>query len=335
MKFQILSLHLVALLLAPSAFSLTVPSSTCVNKHFHNPSSSLFPKRKTPSFQALTASSAAITPPTSDDDYSKGVFTFKTKYGYLNPFAIYHGVTSILLGIPWFIALNICQLFYKLTNNKFDKLRVMPVYASMIWGSLLLKLTRSMPHVEGREILEKFYKEDRAAMFVANHSSFMDIPFVGTSIGWRNYKFISKAELGKVPILGRSIKVGGNVMLDRTNRRSQLMTLKNGIQWLKDGVHLVTFPEGTRSKTGRMLPFKNGAFKMAHKCESPVVPISIQHANIVNPTTWMFPRRPSRGVCKVIVHEPVESKGISEAELADKVRAAIVSGLTEDQKPLD
>jgi 1-acyl-sn-glycerol-3-phosphate acyltransferase len=74
---------------------------------------------------------------------------------------------------------------------------------------------------------------DRAAMFVANHSSFMDIPFVGTSIGWRNYKFISKAELGKVPILGRSIKVGGNVMLDRTNRRSQLMTLKNGIQWLK------------------------------------------------------------------------------------------------------
>lgn len=74
---------------------------------------------------------------------------------------------------------------------------------------------------------------NRAAMFVANHNSWMDIPFVGSTIGWRNYKMISKAELAKVPILGRSIKVGGHVMVDRSNRKSQLLTLKNGIQWLK------------------------------------------------------------------------------------------------------
>lgn len=70
-------------------------------------------------------------------------------------------------------------------------------------------------------------------MFVANHNSFMDIPFVGTSLGWRNYKMISKVELGKVPILGRSIKVGGHVMVDRSSRRSQLNTLKSGMKWLK------------------------------------------------------------------------------------------------------
>ena len=74
---------------------------------------------------------------------------------------------------------------------------------------------------------------NRAAMFVANHNAWMDIPFVGVSLGFRNYKMISKVELSKVPILGRSIKVGGHVMVDRTNRRSQLMTLKSGMQWLK------------------------------------------------------------------------------------------------------
>lgn len=216
-----------------------------------------------------------------------------------------------------------------------DKMRRIPIFLSQIWGTVLMRLTRSFPTIEGREILEKYYKENRAAMFVANHNAWMDIPFVGATVGWRNYKMISKAELGKVPILGRSIKVGGHVMVDRTNRRSQLMTLKSGMQWLKDGVHLITFPEGTRSRDGRLLPFKNGAFKMAHKVGAPVIPISIIHANIVNPTTWMFPRKASHGVCKVVVHEPIESKDITEDELFNKVREQIIDGLPEDQKPLD
>ena len=74
---------------------------------------------------------------------------------------------------------------------------------------------------------------NRAAMFVANHNAWMDIPFVGVTMGLRNYKMISKVELGKVPILGRSIKVGGHVMVDRSSRKSQILTFKSGIQWLK------------------------------------------------------------------------------------------------------
>ncbi len=61
----------------------------------------------------------------------------------------------------------------------------------------------------------------------------MDIPFLGITVGWRNYKIISKAELFKVPILGKSIAVGGHVMVDRSSRKSQLMTFKSGMNWLK------------------------------------------------------------------------------------------------------
>ena len=69
-------------------------------------------------------------------------------------------------------------------------------------------------------------------MFVSNHNSWMDIPFLGHAIGWVNYKFVAKKELEKVPILGKAIVTGGNVLVDRSNRKSQLMTLKQGMKWL-------------------------------------------------------------------------------------------------------
>jgi 1-acyl-sn-glycerol-3-phosphate acyltransferase len=162
----------------------------------------------------------------------------------------------------------------------------------------------------------------------------MDIPFMGVVIGWRNYKMIAKKELRKVPILGKAIQVGGHVMVDRSSRKSQLKTLKDGIAHLKNGVHLCTFPEGTRSKSGRLHAFKNGAFKMAQKAGAPVVPLSICNAHKVNPPYWIFPFIASHGVAKVVVHAPIESIGKTEEELAEAVRLAMISGLPEDQKPL-
>jgi 1-acyl-sn-glycerol-3-phosphate acyltransferase len=83
------------------------------------------------------------------------------------------------------------------------------------------------------------------------------------------------------------------------------------------------------------MPFKNGAFKMAHKAGAPVIPISICGAANVMPSYWMFPYRPAGGgACTVVVHEPVESKGKTEEELAVAVRESIIAGLPEEQRPL-
>jgi 1-acyl-sn-glycerol-3-phosphate acyltransferase len=172
-------------------------------------------------------------------------------------------------------------------------------------------------------------------MFVANHNSWMDIPFLGAMVGWRNYKLVSKKELAKVPILGKAIKVGGNLMLDRTDKRDQIRTLKAGIQVLKNGVHLCTFPEGTRSRSGRLGEFKNGAFKMAHKAGAPIIPISIVGAANVMPGNWMFPCRPGHNVAKMVIHTPVESVGKTEAELAAEVRRAMILGLPGNQRPIE
>lgn len=263
-----------------------------------------------------------------------GLLAFNTNYGALNPFAIYYGLTSIVLGLVWFVALTFSQLLYKITGNRIDKKRRLPVFLSHVWGTLLMLFTGCFPKIENGDIVKEFHQSGRKAMFVSNHNSWMDIPFIGHAIGWHNYKFVAKKELEKVPILGKAIKVANNVLVDRSNRRSQLLTLKQGMKWLKDGVNLCTFPEGTRSRSGRLMPFKNGAFKMAHKAGAPVIPMSICRAAEVMPSYWMFPYRPAGGVCKVVVHEPVESAGRTEEELAQAVREAIISGLPEEQRPL-
>ena len=104
----------------------------------------------------------------------------------------------------------------------------------------VLRLTRCYPVIKNREIVNEFFKKKegeiggKPVMFVANHCSWMDIPFLGAVMGWRNYKIVSKKELGKVPILGGALYAGGHVLVDRTDRRSQIKTLKQGINYLKD-----------------------------------------------------------------------------------------------------
>lgn len=261
-------------------------------------------------------------------------------------------------------------------------------------------LTGCFPKIENGQIIRQFHKSKRKAMFVSNHNSWMDIPFIGYAIGWHNYKFVAKKELERVPILGKAIMLSRNVCVDRKDRKSQLMTLKSGMKWLevsavffmsancvtccviadsfdgthgcvlqvvhllmlyfhlltkingtsnynkpnnhniqqtqtKDGVNLCTFPEGTRSRTNRLMPFLGGAFKMAQKAGAPIIPLSIVGAANVMPSHWMFPYRPAGGVCKVVVHEPVESVGKTEEELNREVREKIIEGLPEEQRPLE
>ena len=166
MIYKLLIIQAILLFTEALAFNgLQVPSIITTKVDFKSAqSSSLFPPptqgQRTPS--SLSASSAALTPPGAsgnNDSSSPGFLGFKTKYGYLNPYAIYYGATSILLGIPWFIALNFCQLLYKITGNKLDKLRRLPIFFSQVWGVALMRLTGSNPKVVGRDILNKFYKE--------------------------------------------------------------------------------------------------------------------------------------------------------------------------------
>lgn len=228
-------------------------------------------------------------------------------------------------------------------GKKIDPFRRIPINVGYVWGLISMTVFRMWPKVVGMENLEVLREVDengkkgklKPAMYVANHNSWMDIPFVCYVLGSQNYKFIAKAELNKVPILGRAIMVAGHVALDRTNRKSQMQAYKSGVQWLKDGVNLVTFPEGTRSKTGRMGSFKKGAFKMAQAVGAPIVPISIHHAEKVQPLDYAFPAKPARSRPEALVKvgKPISTEGKTDDELLEEVWKAIADDLPECQKP--
>ena len=83
---------------------------------------------------------------------------FNTKFGALNPFAIYYGLVSIVLGLIWFVALTFSQLFYKLTGGRLDKNRRLPVFCGHVWGTLLMLFTGCFPKVENWDVIREFYK---------------------------------------------------------------------------------------------------------------------------------------------------------------------------------
>ena len=87
-----------------------------------------------------------------------GPLAFNTKFGALNPFAIYYGLVSIGLGLIWFMALSACQLMYTLTGNRVDKKRRIPVFLSHVWGTLLMTFTGCFPRVENGAIVKNFHK---------------------------------------------------------------------------------------------------------------------------------------------------------------------------------
>lgn len=159
----------------------------------------------------LFAASAAAVSFTEEPDYTKGwtpgpEVTFGSSGLKLNIFGFYYGFMAISLGFIWYAALTLCQLQRKLFP-KLDQNRRVANFASHVWGTVLMHLTRCMPKVEGRENLEELYepgtkKFKKPVMFVANHCSWMDIPFVAMAMGNLNYKIIAKQELLKVPVSG-------------------------------------------------------------------------------------------------------------------------------------
>ena len=140
------------------------------------------------------------------------------------------------------------------------------------------------------------------------------------------FKFVASASLRKLPLIGQQLVGGKHVLIDRKTRKGQLQSFKASISWLKTGVQIMAFPEGTRTKTGRMGKFKGGTFAMSAKTGAPIIPISLVGTFAMYPPEVMLPLRPARDL-EIHVHPPIYPEGKTEAELAELTRHAIASKL--------
>jgi 1-acyl-sn-glycerol-3-phosphate acyltransferase len=115
---------------------------------------------------------------------------------------------------------------------------------------------------------------DEPAIYAANHASQLDIPIICTRIN-RPLFFIGKVELKKIPILSQYMKIVGMIFVDRKNRERAMASMRTAIQDIQGGKSIAAFPEGTRTKTGELLPFKKGVFTIAKEGRIPIVPIAV------------------------------------------------------------
>lgn len=122
-------------------------------------------------------------------------------------------------------------------------------------------------------------------------------------------------------------------MIDREDRRSQLRTFKDAVAWLEKGVPLMAFPEGMRSRDGRLMNFKGGIFSIARKTGVPIVPISLAHTHAVMPSNALFPVQPGKNKLHVHVHSEISTTDKTEVELEQEVRASLLSAMPRYQHP--
>ena len=117
----------------------------------------------------------------------------------------------------------------------------------------------------------------RAAVYAVNHASNVEPPILFRALSdlFPRLRILYKAELRKLPILTRAFDLAGFVPLQRGNRDQSLPAIEGAVRALRDGNSFLIFPEGTRSRTGELLPFKKGGFIMALQGQAPVVPIAI------------------------------------------------------------
>ena len=191
-----------------------------------------------------------------------------------------------------------------------------------------LFLSGLRPTVEGAANIQR----GRAAVYAVNHASNVEPPIIFAALHelFPNLRVVYKAELRKLPVLVRAFDLAGYVPLERGNREQSLPAIEGAAAALRQGNSFLVFPEGTRSRTGELLPFKKGGFVMAIKGQAPVVPVAITG-------TRDAMRKGSPVIHPVAVHirfgEPVETAGMTLDDrdaLAATVRARVKALLTPD-----
>jgi 1-acyl-sn-glycerol-3-phosphate acyltransferase len=177
----------------------------------------------------------------------------------------------------------------------------------------------------GREQLE----DGRAYLFMANHTSNLDPPVITSLLG-RRIAIIAKQELFRIPLFGRAMRAGSFVAVNRADRRSAVESVSNAAHVLQSGLGMLVFPEGTRSRDGRLLPFKKGPFHLAMEAGVPVVPITIAGSHEAWPKGSAKLRA---GEIVVYFHTPIDPGHFQrKEELMAAVCAAINSALPESYK---
>ena len=197
-----------------------------------------------------------------------------------------------------------------------------------VLGHLGVRLGLSLSGIRVRVGGLEHTPRDRAAVYCSNHQSNIDPPVIFEVVHPRLH-ILYKAEIDAIPVLARAFRYGGFIPVDRRNKEAALRSIDAGAASLRAGNSFLIFPEGTRSRTAELLPFKKGGFIMAIKAEAPIVPVAVQGGrDSMRKGSWII--RPV--TVSVRVGAPIASAGFTldrRDELIAIVRGRITALLAE------
>ena len=152
---------------------------------------------------------------------------------------------------------------------------------------------------------------NQSYVFAPNHQGAFDIFLIYGYLG-HNIKWVQKQELRKIPFVGKASEVAGHVFVDQSSLKSMKETIAKAESQLEKGVSVTIFPEGARTKTGKLGKFKRGAFIIAKEMNLPIVPITVNgpfdvmkiHTYLINP-----------GKLELVIHDPIPTEGLSDDDI--------------------
>jgi 1-acyl-sn-glycerol-3-phosphate acyltransferase len=206
--------------------------------------------------------------------------------------------------------------------SPFDKNGNTVHYIGKFWSRLNIFLSGTRLTIKGKEKINT----NLAHIVMSNHQSLFDvwalIGMIPLQIRW-----IVKAEIRKIPIFGYTLERMGHIYVDRKNRTSAYISLETAAGKIKNGTSVIIFPEGTRSKDGRLLKFRMGGIIMALKSGVPILPVTVNGSRFVLPknTLALMP-----GKIEIVVGDVIDSSIYDENnkyELMEKIRLAIHENL--------
>lgn len=192
-------------------------------------------------------------------------------------------------------------------------------WATVDWSKRVLRAAGTPVHVVGAEQIPT----DAPVIYASNHTSMFDIWALAANLPGST-RFVAKQELGRVPLLGLAMQRAGHILIDRFNRARAFEAYEKAAQTIRSGISPIVFPEGTRSPTGELLPFKNAPFALAITAQVPIIPVYVHGTYKILPKGSLR-LRPMP--IEIRIGAPIATSGLSLNDrdaLRDRVRAAIV-----------
>ena len=235
---------------------------------------------------------------------------------------ILYAIYQICIALPILFVCTILTALITTVGSLIGGAHFWGYYPGKIWSQLTCLILLIPVKIKGKEKINK----KTSYVFVPNHQGAFDIFLIYGFLG-RNFKWMMKKSLRKIPFVGKACESAGHIFVDRSSPRAIVETMKQAQSSLTDGVSLVVFPEGKRTFTGKMNEFKRGAFLLADDLQLSVVPITITGSFEILPRTgkWIHWHPMT-----MTIHDPIppHGKGAENVkETMEKAYEAVASAL--------